>query len=134
MNLSTTLIPRTLIRLPGAVRRSGREYAHLHDRSIVPTPPSVAGVGHGSEPPWLTHLTVSTRAVSSVSLTRTVVMGAPCASLGPSCGRSARSGGLAAGSWGMPDLTSSTPAERISSRRQNDRDTITTCRTRSDAV
>ena len=84
--------------------RSEREYARLRDCSTVPTPPSVAGVGHGSEPRWLTHLTGSTRAVSSVSRTRTVVTVAPCASRGPCCGRSARSGGSAAGTSAMPDV------------------------------
>lgn len=82
------------------------EYARLRDCWTGPTPPSVAGVGHGSEPRWLTHLTGSTRVVSSVSHTRTVVMVAPRGNPGPCCGRSAGSGGSAAETSVTPNVLS----------------------------
>ena len=82
----------------------GREYPRICDCWTVPTPPTVAGVGHGSEPRWLTHHTGSTRAASSVSRTRTVVMVAPRVNRGQSCARSARSGGSAAGTSVTPSV------------------------------
>ena len=88
--------------VPGSATR--REYAQPGDWSAVPTPPSVAGVGHGSEPPWLIHLTGSTRAASSVSRTRTVAMGALRVNRGRCCARSARSGASVAEISATPDV------------------------------
>jgi len=73
--------------------------------AAAPTPPSVAGVGHGSEPPWLTHRIDSTRAVSTASRTRTVVAVVLSANRGRCSGRSARSVASPAGIW----VTSSCP-------------------------
>lgn len=82
------------------------EYAQPGDWSISPTPPPVAGVGHGSEPPWLIHLTGSTRAASSVSRTRTVAMVAPRVNRGQYFGRSARSGASLGAISATPDVLS----------------------------
>jgi hypothetical protein len=80
----------------GPIRSSG-------ESDTAPTPPPVAGVGHGSEPPWLIHRIGSTRAVSSASLTRTVVTVVLPANRGPCSGGSARGVGSPAGTWATRD-------------------------------
>ena len=62
----------------------------LHEQTSRASPPSVAGVGHGLEPRWLTHRTGGTRAASSVSHTRIAATGARPVNLGRFCARSAR--------------------------------------------
>jgi hypothetical protein len=80
-----------------------------HDVDRHPTPPSVAGVGHGSEPRWLTLLTSPSRVVSSVSRTSTSVRVVLFASPGRSLGRSARSGACVVATSAMGDRRARQP-------------------------